>query len=110
MANNASPEHLDKAYAKQSPKLSPAEWRPFPYLRHAVRATSTCSLFNGNDFKIRANYEQVELAPGSFPSSRLQNYSGFEHVGRRDQPRPSVDDEIEKSSPLWLSQKNSDQR
>jgi len=65
---------------------------------------------DGNDFKIRANYKQVELAPRSFPSSRLQNYSGFQRVGRRDQPRPSLEDQIQKSLPLWLGQKNSDQR
>ena len=32
-----------KAYAKQSPKFKPAGCRPFPYFRHATRATSICS-------------------------------------------------------------------
>jgi len=65
---------------------------------------------DGNDFKIRANHKQVELAPRSFPSSRLQNYSGFQSVGCGDQPRSSLEDEIEKSLSLWLRQKNSDER
>ena len=64
---------------------------------------------DGNDFKIRANYKQVEFASCSFPSSRLQNYSGFQSVGCGDQPCPSLEDEIEKLLPLWFRQKNSDQ-
>jgi len=45
---------------------------------------------DGNDFKIRTNYKQVELAPCCFTSSGLQNNSGFESVGRGHQPRPSL--------------------
>src|SRR5207248_1729406 len=42
-AKIGSPEALARAYAKQSPKLSAAGWRPFPKLRRAERAISICS-------------------------------------------------------------------
>src|SRR5438105_9717869 len=41
-AKIGSPEALARAYAKQSPKLSAAGWRPFPKLRQADERFSTC--------------------------------------------------------------------
>src|SRR5436853_6072757 len=46
-AKIGSPEALARAYAKQSPKLSAAGWRPFPKLRQAERAISICSASTG---------------------------------------------------------------
>ena len=66
-ARTGSPTDFARAYEKQSPKLSAAGCRPFPYLRQAERARSTCSESTGTIWRLARTTKRSNSRPAASP-------------------------------------------
>jgi hypothetical protein len=71
-ASSGSSKDLERAYAKQSPKLRAAGCRAFPYFRQAEPGDLDLLGVNRDDLQIGANQKKVELASRRFTSHGFQ--------------------------------------
>ncbi len=62
-----------------------------------------------NNFELCPHHKQVELAPGGFAAHCLKDNSGFERVRRRQQPRLSLQDVLEKCLAFRLTEEDGDE-